>query len=197
MFVSPQIFIGHHFAYEYDPVWYTDDIGKTWTASNSILKAMDEAQLVEIGEGGIMANMRNYHLNGTARAVSISRDGGANFGEIFYDHTLVDPICAASIIRDYEDDSLYFSNAAHPNQRVRMTVKKSRNFGKTWDSELLVYEGPSAYSDMIDLDSEEYIGLTWETNSTNCSGESCRTLFSFVPKNFSFVCNKHLNYNEC
>ena len=38
--------------------------------------------------------------------------------------------------------------------------------------------GPSAYSDMIDLDNDQYIGLTWETNSTGCSGESCRTLFS-------------------
>ena len=47
---SKQIFIGHHFAYEYDPVWYTDDFGETWTASNSLMKAMDEAQLVEIGK---------------------------------------------------------------------------------------------------------------------------------------------------
>lgn len=145
---------------------------------------MDEAQLVELGEGIIMANMRNQHLNGTARAVSISTDGGKNFGEIYYDHALVDPVCAASIIRDYKDDSIYFSNAAHPTNRIRMTVKKSRDFGKTWERELLVYEGPSAYSDMIDLDSDEFIGLTWETNSTNCSGESCRTLFSFVPKHF-------------
>lgn len=145
---------------------------------------MDEAQLVEIGEGDVMANMRNTHLNGTARAVTVSTDGGENFGEIYYDHTLVEPICAASIIRDYKDDSIYFSNPAHPSTRVRMTVRKSRDFAKSWERELLVYEGPSAYSDMIDLDSDEYIGLTWETNSTGCSGESCRTLFSFVPKHF-------------
>ena len=121
------------------------------------MKAMDEAQLVEIGKGDIMANMRNYHLNGTARAIAISTDGGDNFGDIYYDQTLVDPICAASIIRDYKDDMLYFSNAAHPTNRIRMTVKRSSDFGKSWEKELLVYEGPSAYSDMIDLDSNEYL----------------------------------------
>ena len=58
-----QLFIGHHGAYEYDPVWYTDDLGKSWTASNTYFKKMDEAQLVELGDGIIMANMRNQHLN--------------------------------------------------------------------------------------------------------------------------------------
>lgn len=53
----------------------------------------------------------------------------------------MDPICAASIIRDYSTDVVYFSNAAHPTQRIRMTVKRSEDFAKTWKSELLVYEG--------------------------------------------------------
>lgn len=61
--INSQIFIGHHGAYDYDPVWYTDDMGESWTASNTYFKKMDEAQLVEIGEGDVMANMRNYHVN--------------------------------------------------------------------------------------------------------------------------------------
>lgn len=48
--------------------------------------------------------------------------------------------------------------------------------------------GPSAYSDMIDLADDTFIGLLWETNSTDCEGPSCRTLFSFIPKYFSSVC---------
>ena len=147
-----QIFIGHHFAYEYDPVWYTDDLGKSWTASKTQFPKMDEAQLVELGKGVIMANMRNYHLSvhfdilslipqGSARAVAVSTDGGDSFGDIYYDPVLVDPICAASIIRDYTTDVVYFSNAAHPTKRVRMTVKRSEDFAQTWKSDLLVYEG--------------------------------------------------------
>ena len=44
-------------------MWYTDDVGKTWAASNTLMKKMDEAQLVELGDGIVMANMRNAHLN--------------------------------------------------------------------------------------------------------------------------------------
>lgn len=71
----------------------------------------------------------------------MSTDGGETFGDIYYDPALVDPICAASIIRDYSTDMVYFSNAAHPDQRIRMTVKRSDDFAKTWKSELLIYEG--------------------------------------------------------
>lgn len=169
------------------------------------MKKMDEAQLVEIGDGIVMANMRNQHLQvgmfssvdlqGNTRAVSISLDGGENFGPIYYDPALIDPVCAASIIRDYSTNYIYFSNAAHPTKRIHMSVKRSSDWGKTWDRTLLVYEGPSAYSDMIDLDSDQFIGLTWETNSTGCVGESCRTLFSFIPKDFSSVfTSKFVNY---
>ena len=91
----------------------------------------------------------------------MSTDGGANFGPIYYDPVLVDPICAASIIRDYRTDRVYFSNAAHPTKRINMSVRRSSDWGRTW-----------------------------ETNSTGCQGESCRTLFSFVPKNFSLVCER-------
>ena len=86
------------------------------------MKKMDEAQLVEIGDGIVMANMRNQHLQvgmfssvdlqGNTRAVSISLDGGENFGPIYYDPALIDPVCAASIIRDYSS-----SNKENPHER--------------------------------------------------------------------------------
>lgn len=44
-------------------MWYTDDLGKSWTASKTQFPQMDEAQLVELGKGVVMANMRNYHVS--------------------------------------------------------------------------------------------------------------------------------------
>ena len=73
--------------------------------------------------------------------MAVSRDGGASFGPIAFDTTLIDPINAASIIRDYQTDFVYFSNAAHASQRVRMTVRRSADFAKSWENELLVFEG--------------------------------------------------------
>ena len=36
------LFIGHRGAYVQDSVWYTDDGGKTYTASDTVLDKMDE-----------------------------------------------------------------------------------------------------------------------------------------------------------
>jgi sialidase-1 len=87
------LLIGHHGAYEYDLVWYSDDAGQTYTVSETVLPKMDEAQLVELSDGRIMANMRNKHLNSCdCRAVAISSDGGKTFGNTTYDPTLISPV---------------------------------------------------------------------------------------------------------
>ena len=78
---------------QYDLVWYSDDGGKTYTLSETVLEKMDEAQLVELGDGRVMANMRNDHLTSCdCRAVTISSDGGKSFGNITYDPTLISPV---------------------------------------------------------------------------------------------------------
>jgi hypothetical protein len=38
------LFIGHHGAYEYDSVWYTDDGGSTYNLSKTNLTSMDEVR---------------------------------------------------------------------------------------------------------------------------------------------------------
>ena len=78
---------------QYDLVWYSDDAGQTYTVSETVLPKMDEAQLVELSDGRIMANMRNNHLNSCdCRAVAISSDGGKTFGNTTYDPTLISPV---------------------------------------------------------------------------------------------------------
>ena len=77
-------------------VWYSDDGGKSYKLSETILTKMDEAQLVEVGERGkVLANMRNNHLTSCeCRATATSTDGGKSFGPISYDPTLVSPVCS-------------------------------------------------------------------------------------------------------
>ena len=79
---------------QYDLVWYSDDSGATYTVSETVLPKMDEAQLVELSDGRVMANMRNNHLTSCdCRAVAISSDGGKTFGNITYGPTLISPVC--------------------------------------------------------------------------------------------------------
>eukprot|EP01050_Picozoa_sp_SAG11_P009154 SAG11_NODE_844_length_6891_cov_3.648704_2_plen_815_part_00 len=60
---SRLLFIGHRGAYVEDYIWYSDDNGKTFklstTPSGNSLKLMDEAQLVELKNGNVLASMRN------------------------------------------------------------------------------------------------------------------------------------------
>ena len=89
------------YSIQYDVVWYSDDGGKTYNVSETALKMMDEAQLVETADGHILANMRNNHLNMSCdcRAVSVSTDGGKSFGSITYDSTLISPVSKSSCIK--------------------------------------------------------------------------------------------------
>ncbi len=61
--------------------------------SDSILEKMNEAQLVELPGGIVMANMRNNHADSCkCRAIASSTDGGKSFGSITYDPTLISPV---------------------------------------------------------------------------------------------------------
>ena len=75
-------------------MWYSDDGGKSYTLSETVLEKMDEAQLVELQPGGqVMANMRNDHLSSCkCRAVAVSSNGGKTFGNISYDTALISPV---------------------------------------------------------------------------------------------------------
>lgn len=74
-------------------MWYSDDGGVTYTMSETVLEKMDEAQLVELNDGRIMANMRNDHLMSCdCRAIAISINAGETFGNITYDPALISPV---------------------------------------------------------------------------------------------------------
>jgi sialidase-1 len=94
-----------------------------------------------------------------------SPNGGATWSDPVFDDELGDPICQASIIR-YDNMRILFSNPSPPvslkrGPRERMTIRLSRDNGKSWPSKLLVYEGPSAYSSLAKLP-DGNVGLFYE-----------------------------------
>ena len=150
---------------------YSDDGGETWSVSNTIKPTVNESQVVELSDGRLMMNMRTQGLADTARpyngyrSIAFSTNGGTSWTKPRNDKHLGDPICQASIIR-YDENRILYSNPNPPisldrGPRERMTVRMSSNDGKTWPKELLIYEGPSAYSSLTKLPDDK-VGLFYE-----------------------------------
>ena len=131
-------------------VIYSDDHGKTWRLGGSTDPNTDENQLVELADGSLLLNIRNYREKGH-RGISMSKDGGLTWSPVVSDPTLIEPVCMASLIRytnspPYTKNRLLFSNPATQTERIRMTIRVSYDEGKTWPVAKLLNAGPSGYS---------------------------------------------------
>ncbi len=142
---------------------YSDDHGKTWKMGQPTDRGMNECAVVELADGRLMMNMRSYRGK-NLRAIAISKDGGETWGRSVDDATLIEPVCQASFIR-FDGNRLLFSNPASQS-RNRMTVRLSRDEGKTWPVSRQLYAGPAAYSNLtVMLDNS--IGIIYERGETS------------------------------
>jgi sialidase-1 len=130
----------------YSHVIYSDDRGATWQlGGRSPDDQVNECEVVELSDGRLLLNMRNYDRSQRTRQQAISRDGGRTWTEQRHVPELVEPICQASI-RRLADGVLMFSNPASRTGRQRMTLRLSFDDGRTWPVSSLLDPGPSAYS---------------------------------------------------
>jgi sialidase-1 len=148
-------------------VIYSNDHGSTWQISETITPGCNENQVVELSDGSLKMNMRNYEGQ-HCRAVSISKDSGESWSEITHDPTLIEPVCQASMITyNYENNNLIlFSNPADQKSRIRMTVRLSFDDGRTWPVSRILHEGPAAYSCLTVLENGE-IACFYEAGEKN------------------------------
>lgn len=135
----------------YSHVIYSDDHGETWELGEATEDGVNECQVIERTDGSLLLNMRRAVNNPVKhRAISNSSDGGQTWSPLRYDESLLEPRCQASLIRYHHADTkgmpwVLFSNP-EAESRINMTVKLSKDDGATWDSSLVLHEGPSAYS---------------------------------------------------
>ncbi len=134
-------------------VLFSDDHGATWRLGGTIGPAVNECQVVELADGTLLMNMRNYDRSRTTRAVATSTDGGLTWSAVRHDPALVEPVCQASFLRYTRQSQdgrnrLLFSNPAHAEtgQRRDMTVRMSYDEGQTWPVSRRLRPGPAAYS---------------------------------------------------
>ena len=139
----------------YSHVMYSDDHGATWQLGGSSPEhQVNECEVVELADGRLMLNMRNYDRSKKTRQVCVSADGGATWTDQRHDPALPEPICQASIHRtawptDDRAGVILFSNPASGDSRVRMTVRASFDDGASWPVARELHAGSSAYSSLV------------------------------------------------
>ena len=152
-------------------VIFSDNHGQTWGLGGVITPRVNECQVVELSDGTLTMNMRNYDRSKTTRAIATSNDGGITWSKVTHDPALVEPICQASFLRytwpgNYSRSRLLFSNPATETARTNMTVRLSYDEGKTWPIARLLHPGPSAYSCLAVLP-EGDIACIYEAGKNN------------------------------
>ena len=154
----------HYFSH----VIYSDDHGATWKLGGRTPNPqVNECQVVELSDGRLMLNMRNYDRSKKSRQVAYSDNGGGRWTDQRFDTALAEPICQASIRRFSDDPSVVlFSNPSSESTRENMTVRSSEDEGLNWTRELVLHPGPSAYSDLAVL-GDGTIGCLYERGDDN------------------------------
>ena len=143
---------------------FSDNGGLDWELGGSTNQHnVNECTVVELNNGKLILNMRNYN-DDRLRKLSISEDQGESWKNIYSDNFLIEPICQASMIsirRPLKKEIIAFSNPNSRNSREKMSIKLSLDKTKTWPITKLLHNGPSAYSNLIQLNNKE-IGCLFE-----------------------------------
>jgi sialidase-1 len=141
---------------------YSDDQGGTWKLGGMAGDHTNESQVIERSDGTLLWNMRNARVEPQyyTRAIARSTDGGVSWSTADHDPMLIEPICQAGFLRYPKDDLVLFSNPASL-EREKLTVRLSKDGGRTWPFARLVHAKAAAYSSLGVLP-DGSIGLLFE-----------------------------------
>ena len=146
---------------------YSEDDGRTWKAGDIAVPCTEEwinpneTVAVELNDGRVMLNVRS-ESKAHRRLVTVSPDGASGWSRPVFDEALLEPICMGGIVRYAHDGKslILFSNPhnldkakgkAQPGKnrdRKNVSVKVSRDEGRTWAVSKTLEAGPSMYSDI-------------------------------------------------
>jgi len=152
-------------------VVYSDDGGKSWTLTGTISEGGqtgfgNEAQLVELADGGILMSSRS-HNGGGFRKLSVSSDGGATWSPHQFAKQLQSPACMSSVIRyawptDKQPGLLLHSLPHTKRSRSNGTIFYSRDEGKSWKVGTVIEPEGFAYSCLLKMPNGD-VGCLYET----------------------------------
>ncbi len=142
-------------------VFYSDDHGKTWKLGGVTGAGMNECEVVELADKSLLLSMRNY-FGKNQRAFALSTDAGLSWSKPQHHEQVYCPTCQSSIQRySLKPKNRILYSGPGSNGRNNMTVRLSYDEGKTWPVAKVLYDGSSAYSDLVVL-SDGTIGCLYE-----------------------------------
>lgn len=154
--------------------FYSDDHGKTFKLSQNVpYPGTNESTAAQIGENEVYMSSRNQQLNPKQRVISVSNDGGESWQSSAPDPNLPDPINQGSVLswKKGKNFVLAHINAADEKNRDNLTLKLSKDKGKTWYFTKLIAKAPegykgaySAYSDIV-LMKPKLVGILYEKDN--------------------------------
>ncbi len=149
-------------------VAYSDDGGHSWHMGNVAQGRGNEVQVVELANGDVMLNARNF-WGKMYRVVGISHDQGVSWDRLSPDRLLIEPHCQASFLRyafgtEGGKNVILFSNPASKKNRTNGTLRVSYDEGRTWPEAFPIDSGRFAYSCLAKLPSGA-IGCLYETGT--------------------------------
>lgn len=159
---------------------YSKDNGETWELGSRVAQNRDESCIVELSDGNVMINSRQFTgaYNSTyvsrptnekdaRRRFAVSQNGIENWSLTKVDNTLIDPGCQGSMVKvDLEGlpHAILFVNCASTTERDHVTVRCSFDDGATWSGEFLIDERAGGYSD-IAIDETGKVYVIYENNA--------------------------------
>lgn len=164
---DPKKDFSDYFAHGY----YSDDHGKTFKLAQSLnIAGSNESQATQVDKNELYFNSRNQKGNPKNRIAAYSTDGGETWDTTYIDKNLSDPVNQGSTL-SWKKGLKYilaFSNTAHESKRDNLTLRISKDKGKTWYFNKVIARSENgdqddfaAYSDLVLL-SKNKIGILYE-----------------------------------
>jgi sialidase-1 len=167
---------------------FSDDHGKTWLSGDlavpneGSLGNPNETMLAELSDGRVMLVTRSVS-KANRKLITTSPDGARRWSKPEFHDQLWEPVCMASIIAyPAKPGTLLFSNPhslaldqggkeipAGRGQRQNLSIKLSRDDGKTWPVSKTLDPGLSAYSDLAVLSEGTVLCLYEADKSISCA----------------------------